>query len=136
MRIRHLVYLFYYVAAMSPPTLEQDNSKIPAMCLHITLPKKIVLVTADWDNARKYVEPVCKGVAAELGVELEIRNEDYGFLVEYGEKDDFGGVEIPQVFVVDGQKVIHVFTRIPLTAEGKPDIKSATEMLKKALTNA
>lgn len=98
--------------------------------------KKILLVTADWDSVRKYVEPVCKGVAAELGVELEIRNEDYGFLVEHGEKDDFGGVEIPQVFVVDGEKVKHVFTRIPLTADGKPDIRGATEMLKKALADA
>jgi hypothetical protein len=100
------------------------------------LAKKIVLITADWDNVKKYVEPICKAVSSEMGVELEIRNEDYGFLVEHGEKDDFGGVEIPQVFVVDDQKVTHVFTRIPLTTEGRPDIKSATEMLKKALANA
>jgi hypothetical protein len=113
-----------------------DNSKITALCFPVTLSKKILLVTADWDNVKKYVEPICKGVAAELGVELEVRNEDYGFLVEHGEKDDFGGVEIPQVFVVDGEKVKHVFTRIPLTVEGKPDIKSATEMLKKALADA
>lgn len=98
--------------------------------------KKIVLVTADWDVARKYVEPICKGVASELGVELEVRNEDYAFLVEHGEKDDFGGVEIPQVFVVDGDRVKHVFTRVPLTPEGKPDIGGATEMLKKALADA
>jgi len=99
------------------------------------LPKKILLVTADWDNVRKYVEPICKSVASELGVDLEVRNEDYGFLVEHGEKDDFGGVEIPQVFVVDGQNVKHVFTRIPLTTEGKPDVHGATEMLKKALAD-
>ncbi|PSN84586.1 hypothetical protein B9Q11_04410 [Candidatus Marsarchaeota G2 archaeon ECH_B_SAG-F08] len=98
--------------------------------------KKIVLVTAPWDSVRKYVEPICKVVAEQLGVELEIREEDYSFLVDYGEKDDFGGVEIPQVFVVSNGKVTHVFTRIPLNEKGQPDITGATEMLKKAVAQA
>jgi hypothetical protein len=97
------------------------------------LPKKILLITASWDAVRKLIEPVCKGVAESQGVELEIRTEDYAFLVDHGEKDDFGGVEIPQVFVIDGEKITHVLTRIPLTNDGRPDIAGATEMLKKAL---
>jgi hypothetical protein len=100
------------------------------------LTKKVLLITASWDTVKKYVEPICKVVAEQAGVEFESRNEDYGFLVDHGEKDDFGGVEIPQVFVLSDGKVKHVFTRIPLTADGKPDIAGATEMLKKVLAEA
>ncbi|MEM3670459.1 MAG: hypothetical protein QW767_01765 [Thermoprotei archaeon] len=98
--------------------------------------RKIVLVTASWDAVRKYVEPICKAVAEQTGVQLELKDEDYAYLVDHGQKDEFGGVEIPQVFVEDDQKVRHVFSSIPLTADGKPDIRTATEMLKKALTEA
>ncbi|MCL5788345.1 MAG: hypothetical protein M1357_00845 [Candidatus Marsarchaeota archaeon] len=98
--------------------------------------KKVVLVTASWDAVRKYVEPICKVVSSQSGVELVVKEEDYAYLVDHGERDEFGGVEIPQVFVENEGSIKHVFTRIPLTQDGKPDIANATEMLKKALAEA
>lgn len=98
--------------------------------------KKLILVTAKWDSVRKYVEAVCKGVSEQLGIPLEVREEDFSFLVDHGEKDDFGGVEVPQVFVESDGNIRHVFSRIPLTETGQPDIRGATEMLKKALQEA
>ncbi len=95
----------------------------------------LIYVGAEWEKASTNVKRLCESVAKEVGVTFEAKEEDYDFLLQHGEKDEFGGVNIPQVFVkYDDGSVKHVMDRIPLTNEGKSDNEGAARTLKAALT--
>ena len=95
---------------------------------------KIVLVTADYDPLRGKVKRVLREVSQEKNVELEIRNEDWDFLIKYGEKDELGGFDLPQVFIVDKEgNVKHIITRVPLDEKGKPRYDYVKELVIKEL---
>ncbi len=101
------------------------------------MPKAVALiyVGADWEKASTNVKRLCETVSKETGVLFEAKEEDYDFLLQYGQKDEFGGVNIPQVFVkYDDGSIKHVMDRIPLTNEGKSDNEGALATLKAALT--
>ncbi len=89
-------------------------------------PVRIVLVTAKHHPLHgKWVE-VAQRVAKELGLQLEIREEDYMFLNEYGDKDEYGMAWLPQLFVVmDNGKVQLLLSKMPLTKDHKPDVDTA-----------
>ncbi|MDP7976055.1 MAG: hypothetical protein ACP5T5_04745 [Thermoprotei archaeon] len=92
-------------------------------------PKAIILVTADWDALKSYAKKICQTAATQLNVEYKELNEDWDFLTNYGEKDEFGGVEIPQAFIetADG-KYIHVMTKVPLNDKGTPDLQKGVQL--------
>lgn len=94
----------------------------------------IIVVTADWEKASGYIKKACKITAKELELELEERKEDYEFLEKYGVKNEFGGLDIPQVFIkYDDEKIEYIMSRVPLTEKGKPDINRAIEIIKEAI---
>lgn len=94
----------------------------------------IIMVTADWEKASGYVKKACKRAAEELGLELEEKKEDYEFLEKYGVKNEFGGLDIPQVFIKYGDgKIKYIMSRVPLTDKGKPDINKAVEIIKNSV---
>ena len=95
--------------------------------------KKLVLVTADWAPFSGKVERLCKETAEKLGVELEVRKEDWIYLSRHGEKDELGGYDIPQIFVEEEGKVKHLLTRVPLTSEGRPDFETVRRIIEEAL---
>lgn len=96
--------------------------------------KKIIAVIADWEESSKYVKRIVEEVSKEANISLEIKNEDWDFLVTYGVKDEYGGVEVPQVFIQDeNDKIKFVMGRVPLDENGKPDLKKAKEILLSAL---
>lgn len=94
----------------------------------------IILVSADWEKTSSLARRVCEEVAKNLGLAFEERKEDWAFLATYGVKDEYGGVDIPQVFIkYEDGAVKHVFSRIPLNEAGKPDLAEASKLLKEAI---
>lgn len=92
--------------------------------------KRIVIVTADWEFASNYVREVAKKVSERLNIPVDERKEDWDYLVTYGSRDEFGGVEIPQLFIeFDNGSVKHVFNRVPLDDSGKPDLEKAINIV-------
>jgi hypothetical protein len=68
-------------------------------------------------------------------VELKILEEDYIYVNEYGEKDEFGFGWLPQLFVeIDDGRVIPVLTKIPFNPSTlKPDLDEAKRQIEKIL---
>ncbi|MCC6013601.1 MAG: hypothetical protein LM593_04450 [Candidatus Verstraetearchaeota archaeon] len=86
----------------------------------------IIAVIADWEERSKYVLQICEGVSKIKNIPIEIKKEDYDFLTMYGERDEFGGIDIPQVFLkLEGGIIKHVMTKIPDNEKGFPDIEKA-----------
>lgn len=99
-------------------------------------PKTVILVTAEWDAVRNYARKICQTAAAQLGVEYKELNEDWDFLTNYGEKDEFGGVEIPQAFIeLEDGKIVHVMTKVPLNDRGTPDLQKGVQLFLDAAKN-
>lgn len=94
----------------------------------------LIVVTADWERASIYLKKVCDEVAKELGLSFEEKKEDWEFLVNFGQKDDIGGIDIPQAFIkLSNGKIIHLMTRVPLTNNGQLDLKNAKELMKRKI---
>ncbi|MEM4700395.1 MAG: hypothetical protein QXT74_05560 [Candidatus Nezhaarchaeales archaeon] len=92
--------------------------------------KKIVVVTAEWEKLSGLVKKACEEAAKELGVEVKELKEDWDYLVQHGVKDEFGGIDLPQVFLeFEDGSVKHVLTRIPLDEEGRPNVREAVRMI-------
>ena len=78
---------------------------------------------------------IAKEVSRELGVELEVREEDYIFLTEHGDKDEYGMAWLPQLIAQydDGSYKV-LLSNLPLGENYKPDQhKAVKEALDKAL---
>ncbi|MGB9729638.1 MAG: hypothetical protein ACP5GU_01830 [Thermoprotei archaeon] len=96
--------------------------------------KKIVIVTADWEISSNYVKEAAKKASEKLNLPIEEKKEDWDYLVAHGSKDEFGGIEIPQLFIeFDDGTVVHVFNRVPLDENGKPDLEKAINMISEAV---
>jgi hypothetical protein len=97
----------------------------------------IVIVTADWERGSHYAVAICDAVAKSKNIPVEVKKEDYDLLINYGEKDEFGGVDIPQVFLkLEGGAMKHVMTRTPVNEKGMPDIEKGIKMLTEAVSSA
>ncbi|MEM1537886.1 MAG: hypothetical protein QXK12_04655 [Candidatus Nezhaarchaeales archaeon] len=102
--------------------------------LKVVKASSIILVSADWEKTSSLARRVCEEAAKNLGLPLEERKEDWTFLAKYGAKDEYGGVDIPQVFVkYEDGTVKQVFSRIPLNKAGKPDLVEAIRLLNEAV---
>jgi len=55
------------------------------------------------------------------------------FLSKYGEKDELGGTDVPQVFVEEEGQVAHILTKVPLDDRGKPNFEEARRRIAAAL---
>ncbi len=53
------------------------------------MPKAVALiyVGAEWEKASTNVKRLCEAVSKETGVTLEVKEEDYDFLMQHGQKD-------------------------------------------------
>jgi len=97
--------------------------------------KKLVLVTTDWAPFSDKVAKICEEEAAKVGVQFEIRKDDWMYLTKYGEVDELGGADVPQVFIESGERIVHVLTRVPLDENGKPDFEGARRRIANALSS-
>lgn len=97
--------------------------------------KKIVLVTAKHLPQHKYFEAIARELASELGVELEVLEEDYVFVNMYGEKDEFGLAWLPQLFAVTSDDLVKpILTRLPISEKTLEfDVEKARHIAKEAL---
>jgi len=96
--------------------------------------ESIILVTADWEKAGQYAMKVCDAVSKAQNVPLEVKKEDYDFLIAHGVKDEFGGIDIPQVFLkLEDGTVKYVMSRIPDKSDGMPDVEKGIQLLTDAI---
>lgn len=102
--------------------------------VHMSKPAGLIMVGAEWEKASGQVKRVCEQVSQETNSPFEYREEDWNFLMDHGERDEFGGVNIPQVFVkYDDGKIRHVMSRLPLTDQGRTDSQAGAKQLREAL---
>jgi len=96
---------------------------------------KLVLDTAKFHPLHKAWLSLAEKLAGELGVELEVKEEDYMYAIEHGKTDDLGMAALPQLFAVleDGtvKLVLGEYPFDPATT--KPDERMAYEQAKKAI---
>ncbi|MCS7096920.1 MAG: peroxiredoxin family protein [Candidatus Methanomethylicia archaeon] len=96
--------------------------------------KKIIVVSASWEEASKYVRKAVAELVNERGFEVEFKEEDYDFLEKYGVKNEFGGIDIPQVFILDENgEIKYVMSRVPLNEKGQPNINEAKRIILRAM---
>jgi len=97
--------------------------------------KRFILVTAKHLPQHKYFTKVAKSLATRFNVELEIKEEDYEFLSNYGDKDEFGMAWAPQLFVELDDGSIHVIlSKLPIdTTSLKVDTNKAEELALESL---
>ena len=77
--------------------------------------KKLILVTAPHLPQHKYFRRILYEASKKLGVGQEIKREDYVFLNEYGEKDEFGMAWAPQLFAeLDDGRIEGILSRLPI----------------------
>lgn len=102
--------------------------------------KKLILVTSESHPSHKPFLKVLEDLSKELNIEKEVKNEDYSFLADYGEKDEFGGTFLPQMFIeTDDGKIIPVLTQMPfnpqkLVPDPEEGKKQALEKIKNVLS--
>lgn len=101
--------------------------------------KKVILVTSESHPLHKSFLTVAEQITKELGVEKEIKMEDYSFLADYGEKDEFGMSWLPQLFVqLEDGKIYPVLTQMPFGSDLKPNpeqgLKEALNKIKNLLS--
>ncbi len=90
--------------------------------------KKLILVTSEAHPMHKAFVNVTDQLSKELGIDKEVRMEDYSFLTDYGEKDDLGMPWLPQLLVeFDDGKIVPVLTKMPLGADLKADSAKGKE---------
>ncbi|MEM1625932.1 MAG: hypothetical protein QXV69_01405 [Sulfolobaceae archaeon] len=96
--------------------------------------KKLILVSSESHPNHKYFKKILEELSIELNVEKEIKLEDYVFLSEYGEKDEFGMPFLPQLFAItSNNKILPILTQMPFnTTTLEPDpIKAKEDALNK-----
>ncbi|MEZ0289659.1 MAG: hypothetical protein ABWJ42_01030 [Sulfolobales archaeon] len=97
--------------------------------------KRVVLDDASHHPQHREFNELAKWLSERLGVELKILEEDYVYVNEYGEKDEFGFGWLPQLFVeLDDGRVILVLSKIPFnTTTLKPDLEEAKRIIENRL---
>lgn len=84
--------------------------------------KKLILVTAEHHPTHRLFKQVAAELGRELGVEVEERIEDYVFLIQHGETDEFGMAWVPQLLAeLDTGEVKPVLTKMPFNERLKSD---------------
>ncbi len=94
-------------------------------------PVKVVLVSSTSHPLHKKFKKLSEEVAEKLGVELEVKMEDYAYLSEHGELDDLGMPWLPQLLVeLDNGEVKPILTKMPISAKTlQPDLDEARRII-------
>lgn len=89
---------------------------------------KVILVTATHHPMHKQFIKIAERLAKELNIEKEVKEEDYVFLIKYGETDDLGMAWLPQILIqLDNNEIKPVLTQIPFNEKLKPDAEKGYE---------
>ena len=91
--------------------------------------KKIYLVTATHHPYHELWMKLAKEVADKLGVELEVKYEDYLFLIEHGDTDEYGMAWVPQIVAEFEDGTYAVLSQLPLNESLQPDPEKAVEIM-------
>lgn len=95
--------------------------------------RKLILVSAEHLPYHTQWLELTKDIAREVGVDYDVRLEDYVFAIEHGKTDEFGMAGLPQLFVetVDN-RIYLLLSEIPLGENLELDFKLAkSEALRK-----
>lgn len=91
---------------------------------------KIYLVTATHHPYHELWTKLAKELASRVGVELEVRYEDYLFLIEHGDTDEYGMAWVPQILVeLDDGTITTLLSQLPLDESLQPDRDRALEIM-------
>ena len=93
-------------------------------------PVKLILVTADHHPQHKLWIQLIEDLSKSVGLEKEIREEDYMLLTEYGDTDDLGMPWLPQLLVqLDDGTIKVLLSRLPLGKDLKPNVEEAKRIV-------
>lgn len=94
---------------------------------------KVVIVTAEHHPYHKLWLKLAERLSNVLKAPLEVKVEDYVYLVEHGDRDEFGMSWLPQILVeLEDNTVRWLLSRLPLDERLQPDEEKAiNEMLEK-----
>ena len=97
--------------------------------------RKIILDTAEFHPLHKAWLNLAKRLAEELGVELEVKKEDYLYAIEHGQTDDLGMASLPQLFAeLEDGSVVLIMAEYPFDPKTtKPDKELAYKEAKKKI---
>jgi hypothetical protein len=99
---------------------------------------KLILVTADHHPLHKYFKEIAEELSKKYGVPLEVRMEDYLFLIQYGDTDEFGMAWVPQLLAqLDTGEIVKVLTKPVLDSMGniskENDLRESTRNIERAI---
>lgn len=98
--------------------------------------KKVVLVTAKHHPYHKMWLKMAENLSKAINAELEVKEEDYVYLVEHGDKDEFGMAWAPQILAeLDDGRVEWLLSQLPLNDSLQPDESKAQEIMLEKLKN-
>ncbi|MGC9071196.1 MAG: hypothetical protein ACP5HK_00645 [Acidilobus sp.] len=95
--------------------------------------KKVVLDTAEFHPLHRNWLNLAQTIAKELGVDLDVKTEDYVYAISYGDKDDLGMAWLPQLFLeMEDGSVKLVMSQYPFDpATTKPSDQMALDEARK-----
>ena len=97
---------------------------------HLSKPAKLVLVTAEHHPQHKLWLKLLEQLAEKTGLEKEVKIEDYVYLIEHGDTDEYGMAWLPQLLVeLDDGSVKLLISRLPLNKNLQPDINEAEKQV-------
>lgn len=100
--------------------------------------KKLILVTADHHPLHKYFKELAEELSKKYGVPLEVRMEDYLFLIEHGDTDEYGMAWVPQLLAeLETGAIVKVLTKPVLDSMGNiskdNDLRTSIENIERAV---
>ncbi len=99
-------------------------------------PVKLILVTADYHPYHRMWVKIAEEVSKETGLPLETRIEDYAFLVEHGDTDEYGMAWLPQLLAqLDDGSYTVLLSRLPLNEKLQADPEQAKRIILEKLSS-
>ncbi len=93
-------------------------------------PVKLILVTANHHPLHETWIKLASEISKKVKLKLEIKEEDYILLSQYGDKDEFGMPWLPQLLVqYEGGETRVVISQLPLDKDLKPDLNKAFQLV-------
>jgi hypothetical protein len=94
--------------------------------------KKLVIVTATHHPYHKLWMKIAEEAAKQLGLDLEVKYEDYLYLIEHGDTDEYGMAWVPQILAeFEDGSVRLLLSQLPLNEAYQPDKDKAVEIIVK-----
>jgi hypothetical protein len=91
---------------------------------------KLVIVTAEHHPYHKLWLKIADRLSKILSAPLDVKIEDYVYLVEHGDKDEFGMTWLPQILVeMDNGSVYGLLSQLPLDEKLEPSEEKAIDIM-------